>query len=267
MQKRAITLILFFCGAAFGQHADILVEVSGGQLVTLADGASGDPNAASCIFETELGELGVPGFSDDPGFNSSTLAGGSLLGFNVVGPLRFWDGVGFVSPPDGEGIQISDAGLSIFADGGSSFVAGFDFAQASGSGSVHQHINFWVQHPSFDEGDPFTNPITSGAYLLPLELTSSVHATSDPFYLLLDGGADPNSLALALTAADAAFCEGTVCPGDVDGNLTVDLTDLAIILANFGASGVGLSDGDLNGDGLVDLSDLAALLAVFGQSC
>lgn len=58
------------------------------------------------------------------------------------------------------------------------------------------------------------------------------------------------------------------CPGDVDGNAVVDLGDLAILLAHFGAaSGATLADGDLDGDGDVDLQDLTTLLANFGTTC
>ncbi|MBI5864418.1 MAG: hypothetical protein HZB38_07915 [Planctomycetes bacterium] len=54
-------------------------------------------------------------------------------------------------------------------------------------------------------------------------------------------------------------------PSDLNGNGTCDLTDLAVLLSNFGT----LSDatqnmGDTDGDGDVDLSDLAALLSDFG---
>ncbi|MFN0137143.1 MAG: right-handed parallel beta-helix repeat-containing protein [Phycisphaerae bacterium] len=58
------------------------------------------------------------------------------------------------------------------------------------------------------------------------------------------------------------------CPGDVNGDGVVNLTDLSILLAHFGVmSGATLADGDLNGDGDVDLSDLSDLLANFGESC
>lgn len=58
------------------------------------------------------------------------------------------------------------------------------------------------------------------------------------------------------------------CPGDVNGDQTVDLSDLAILLAHFGTpSGATLADGDLDGDGDVDLADLALHLANFGGSC
>lgn len=59
-----------------------------------------------------------------------------------------------------------------------------------------------------------------------------------------------------------------LCPGDADGDLDVDLTDLAFLLTNFGLpSGAERADGDLDGDGDVDLVDLATLLSHFGTSC
>jgi parallel beta-helix repeat protein len=61
---------------------------------------------------------------------------------------------------------------------------------------------------------------------------------------------------------------GSHCPGDLDGDGNVDLTDLARMLSNYGAGGgMSYEDGDLDGDGDVDLDDLAALLAVYGTSC
>jgi hypothetical protein len=56
-------------------------------------------------------------------------------------------------------------------------------------------------------------------------------------------------------------------PGDVNGDGAVDLSDLATLLAHFGApSGATLADGDLDGDGDVDLIDLSQLLADFGTT-
>lgn len=57
-------------------------------------------------------------------------------------------------------------------------------------------------------------------------------------------------------------------PGDLNGDHQIDLSDLAALLAHFGASsGATLADGDIDADGDVDLSDLAVLLAHFGASC
>ena len=58
------------------------------------------------------------------------------------------------------------------------------------------------------------------------------------------------------------------CVGDLDGDNDVDLTDLAILLSNFGTvGGVDPSDGDIDDDDDVDLTDLALLLAAFGTFC
>jgi len=50
------------------------------------------------------------------------------------------------------------------------------------------------------------------------------------------------------------------CPGDFNGDGSVDSTDLAVLLAAWGAEG-----GDLNGDGTTDSTDLAVLLAAWGE--
>jgi hypothetical protein len=58
------------------------------------------------------------------------------------------------------------------------------------------------------------------------------------------------------------------CPGDLDYDGDVDLSDLAQLLAHYGtAGGARYEHGDLDLDGDVDLSDLAALLAVYGTTC
>jgi len=63
-------------------------------------------------------------------------------------------------------------------------------------------------------------------------------------------------------------CEDTPCPGDLDGDLDIDLSDLAQLLSNYGmTTGATYGQGDLDGDGDIDLSDLAALLSVYGTSC
>ena len=58
------------------------------------------------------------------------------------------------------------------------------------------------------------------------------------------------------------------CPGDLDGDGGVGLSDLATLLAHYAQPGPwSYEDGDLDGDGDVDLSDLAGLLAVYGTTC
>ena len=62
-------------------------------------------------------------------------------------------------------------------------------------------------------------------------------------------------------------CENPPCVADVNGDNTVDLADLAIILANFGEIVTPGTNGDLNDNGQVDLSDLALVLSQFGLNC
>lgn len=58
------------------------------------------------------------------------------------------------------------------------------------------------------------------------------------------------------------------CPGDINGDGIVDLSDLAGLLSHYGVpSGASLADGDLDGDGDVDLTDLSVLLSNFGTDC
>lgn len=58
------------------------------------------------------------------------------------------------------------------------------------------------------------------------------------------------------------------CTGDVDLDGDCELSDLATLLAHFGAFGtVHYADGDLNCDARVDLTDLSTLLTNFGAVC
>lgn len=69
--------------------------------------------------------------------------------------------------------------------------------------------------------------------------------------------------------AYTADCASTTpCPGDLNGDGSIGLADLTVLLSNFGtASGAGPEDGDMNGDGAVDLADLTEFLSLFGSAC
>jgi hypothetical protein len=56
------------------------------------------------------------------------------------------------------------------------------------------------------------------------------------------------------------------CPADLDGDGTIGLGDLAILLGNYERPG-GPDEGDLTGDGFVGLADLAIMLSVYGTDC
>lgn len=57
-------------------------------------------------------------------------------------------------------------------------------------------------------------------------------------------------------------------PGDLNGDGSVDLNDLAQLLGNYGiTSGATYEQGDIDADGDVELSDLAELLGAYGTTC
>jgi hypothetical protein len=52
------------------------------------------------------------------------------------------------------------------------------------------------------------------------------------------------------------------CQGDIDEDGTVDVADILIVIANWGASG---GPADLNNDGTVDVADILILIAAWGE--
>jgi hypothetical protein len=70
-----------------------------------------------------------------------------------------------------------------------------------------------------------------------------------------------------LDPTGSSFTVATAFPGDVNSDGKVDISDLTIVLANFGkTTGMWWGTGDLNGDGTVNLSDLTIVLANYGNT-
>ncbi len=86
-----------------------------------------------------------------------------------------------------------------------------------------------------------------------------------------DNGEDSGSAYVFAVGPDEdgdGIMDVCLCPGDLDHDLDVDLTDLAQLLSNYGTTGgAAYEDGDLDEDGDVDLTDLAALLGEYGAIC
>jgi hypothetical protein len=60
-------------------------------------------------------------------------------------------------------------------------------------------------------------------------------------------------------------CEaGQTCVGDTNGDGIVNITDVGVLLANFGASVPPGTGGDVSGDGFVNITDLGIVLGDFG---
>ena len=70
------------------------------------------------------------------------------------------------------------------------------------------------------------------------------------------------------TYATSGFdCDGNAitCVEDLDGNGTIQVGDLMLLLAEFGCTSG--CTADINGDGVVNMSDVLELLASYGTAC
>lgn len=124
---------------------------------------------------------------------------------------------------------------------------------------------------------PFPGPATFGNGCFWSQATGLVDLTQ---YVQSQGAVLPAGTVLALpldisadgrSFAGVARIGGSIvgfvvtldapCPADLDGNGTVDGSDLGELLSNWGGPGLG----DLNGDNMVDGSDLGELLAQWGD--
>lgn len=57
------------------------------------------------------------------------------------------------------------------------------------------------------------------------------------------------------------------CQGDLTNDGARDLSDLTIILGNYGRNPATAADGDLDGNGQVDLADVSIMLSLYGAPC
>ena len=73
---------------------------------------------------------------------------------------------------------------------------------------------------------------------------------------------------IAGTQGRGAWSVAVTVPGDFNFDQCVDLSDLGVLLADFGCTaGPGACPGDIDGDGDTDLADLGLILANFGLGC
>ncbi len=169
-------------------HSDIEFEfVGGGIEIEFAQ-------PSFFIFEGDFNGGLIPGLTDDPGFNNDEFVGtgntplpGSFLGFNVLGPLSFWNGTEFASAGSAS-IDINDVAghTSTISSSTSSDLASFSspfeniIGVASATGEIHQHIDFVL------------NSGITGAYGLLLSLTTNQIGITDSqiFGIFFNNGLD-----------------------------------------------------------------------------
>jgi subtilisin family serine protease len=208
----------------------------------------------------EFGGSAGPGPAGEAALAQFIDAGGCLLlssqdylwdrlGSSGTTPNTFMsDYLGMAAPIDHDENQTAVTGSSIFSGVGN-FTLTYPFSNFSDvtGPTASAELAF-----SGNQGDAGTVVLTENSVVVflpwPLEAISSVSdraAVFEAFLAACPGGDEP-------------------CEGDVTGDNNVDLADLNLVLANFGAV---TSEGDANGDGSVDLADLNLVLAAFGTSC
>lgn len=250
---------------AVAQHADIRLAINAGRIATYNDTTL----APARVFAAELGEFGIPGYGVEPGYSSDQLNPAERIGFNARGPLLYWNGAAFTSPPANERLEVLFLGDTVVTiDGSSPDQPGPIFATADSNGAFHAHLAYWLKSSDFDPNSPFENAVTPGVYAITLELTSNVHLGSATYMLVFNADGDEQDHDAAIHAAEAMLDGPPPCEGDLDADQDIDLTDLATLLSNFGMpDSAQRAQGDLDADGDVDLTDLAILLSRFGTIC
>lgn len=189
MKYGVAAIAIAITGSTFAQHSDIEFGIAGGK-IDIEFGAEGQ------VFESEFGTVGLTEqFTDDPGFGSEVAEGlggwtpGTIIDYNILGPLEYHDGTSFAAVPSGVSILIGDnptGGLTVDASTVGPVSGTGIIGDADGLGDVHTHIDFTLQPGQADVGD---NP-PAGAYALLMELTTDEAgiANSDPFYIVFNWG-------------------------------------------------------------------------------
>ncbi len=82
-----------------------------------------------------------------------------------------------------------------------------------------------------------------------------------------DGQSDLREILLGAADLNGDFIPDFCCAGNANGDMTVDVDDLNVVLSSFGMSVPQGSASDLNGDGFCDVDDLNIILSNFGNAC
>lgn len=256
----------------------IWIGNEGGIIVTYASDNDIEPNAytPSRIFATELNEFFGIFTAEFPGFeirqDGGGVAIGTTFGFNITGPLLYYDSLlqeyltvaeEFDPPQPGPVPQMAvSLGASIRTTGSGS-VTGFPFFTFNGIGD-HSHLSYTLLGDGVSAVDG-----PSGVYALPMNLTGVALMTSETYYLLI-GKDVSQSDALFLEALEVA--RNTLVPslvaGDMNCDQVLDMDDIPHFVQalidpdGYDAMHVGCdrSRGDLNGDEFVDGMDIQALV-------
>ncbi|MEM8758012.1 MAG: GC-type dockerin domain-anchored protein, partial [Planctomycetota bacterium] len=235
----------------------------------VSDGSrDADTNALlfdECVFGVELENNAR---TDDPGFDTDAGAfpPSASIGYAYRAALREWDGSSFDAIPD-ERIRMSFGplqGISTPLADPADPIEGL-FIGVSSNGEYHNHFVFRLEL----DGSPATGVESQGVYLLELEfrIDSGIYAPTEPFWLVINNGADSGTFDEAADFArnQISPCgDAPTCPGDVNDDGSVDGSDFFAWVSAFGSQSPSC---DVNGDTLCDGSDFFAWVSAFGTGC
>ncbi len=144
-------------------------------------------------------------------------------------------------------------GISVAMDGNTALVGAYldDTAIGAGGGSAYRYTSDGTQWADPTELLPATQAQAGELFGWVVRMRGDRALITLPFDNLNQG------------AAYIFSGLGAGCEGDIDGDGQVNLSDLGVVLADFGMTGSGL-EGDVDSDGDVDLSDLGVVLASWG---
>lgn len=144
------------------------------------------------VFPSELGLVvgsDTYAVTDAPGFDSEadTFPADSRVGFDLLAPLKQWDGTTFVTEPTYKmQLEFDDGITEHSAQTGTGLVNGFDLPLTTGN-AFHRHYTFSLRDGS---DDVLALPTGKGVYLLEMSMWSddaSIEA-SEPFWIVFNFG-------------------------------------------------------------------------------
>jgi len=213
-----------------------------------SDGAAGDDFGLSVSVSGDTAVIGAR-FDDDNDPNS-----GSAYVFRYSGSS--WVQQAKLLAADGAAGD--NFGLSVSVSGDTAVIGAPQDDDYLGSGYVFRLNGLsWIQEAKLlgDDGPGYDH------------LGCSVSVSGDTTLVGAPGVFGLGSAYVFGPCANA-FSDPPACPGDLDADDDIDLSDLAELLANYGMPcSASYFHGDLDDDGDVDLADLAELLGRYGDDC
>lgn len=263
----AIVGVLSIAQPTCAQHADVLVQVVDGKLVT---GAADFDTNTWLVGQRVYGRELLSNFrSPDPGF-SSLETGNPLLESGVLGltpgidllldivpttidgqraNFWYWDGV----DPDEDGFQLEDVAFDLAPSGvtWNLFDDDFELHTADGSdtlvpnalvqktfstdGGVHSHL---IVQVADGDGNSQTSP-PEGVYLSAMVLRAEGFEDSEPFMFVHRTSEltnEPRDIAADWVRENYDMLIGETLPGDFDGNGSVDGADFLVWQRDLGTA-------------------------------